>query len=149
MGRDDAALACSDHGALTGLTDDDHTQYVRKTLGGKEVVSTVAAATGATETIDLADGNVFDETLTADCTFTFAGATAGVACSFTLLCGRTARAAGRRRGRARSSGRAAAAPTLDETASTVAVLTFFTLDGGTVWYGFPTGGGRRARPRRR
>jgi hypothetical protein len=33
------------------------------------------------------------------------------------------------------------APTLDETASTLAVLTFFTLDGGTVWYGFPTGGG--------
>ena len=62
----------SDHGALTGLTDDDHTQYVLKRYGGKEVVSTVAA-TGATETIDLANGNVFDETLSADCTFTFAG----------------------------------------------------------------------------
>jgi hypothetical protein len=119
---------------------DPHTQYVLKRYGGKEVVSTVAA-TGATETIDLANGNVFDETLTADCTFTFTGATAGVACSFTLLLGQDGTGGWTTTWPGSVVWAGGTAPTLSETASTVAVLTFFTLDGGTVWYGFPTGGG--------
>jgi hypothetical protein len=135
----------TDHGALTGLTDDDHTQYVLKRYGGKEVVSTVAA-TGATETIDLANGNVFDETLTADCTFTFAGATAGVACSFTLLLRQDGTGGWTTTWPGSVVWAGGSAPTLDETASTLAVLTFVTLDGGTVWYGFPTGGGGGGTP---
>jgi len=129
-----------DHGALTGLADDDHTQYVRKTLGGKEVVSTVAAS-GATETLDLASGNVHDVTLTADCTLTFTGATNGVACSFTLLLRQDGTGGWTTTWPGSVVWAGGTAPTLDETASTTAVLTFFTLDGGTVWYGFPTGGG--------
>jgi hypothetical protein len=130
----------TDHGALTGLADDDHTQYVLKRYGGKEVVSTVAAA-GATETLDLADGNIHDVTLTADCTFTFAGATNGVACSFTLLLRQDGTGGWTTTWPGSVVWAGGTAPTLDETASTVAVLTFFTIDGGTVWYGFPTGGG--------
>jgi hypothetical protein len=44
--------------------------------GAGDILSTVAAS-GAAETIDLADGNVHDVTLTDDCTFTFTGAGRG------------------------------------------------------------------------
>ena len=130
----------TDHGDLTGLADDDHTQYVLKTDGGKEVVSTVAAA-GATETLDLADGNVHDVTLDADCTLTFAGATNGVACSFTLVLRQDGTGGWTTTWPGSVVWAGGSAPTLDETASSVSVLTFFSLDGGTVWYGFSTGGG--------
>ncbi|HUW17391.1 MAG TPA: hypothetical protein VMW94_09965, partial [Actinomycetes bacterium] len=130
----------TDHGGLTGLTDDDHTQYVRKTLGGKEVISTVAAA-GATETLDLAGGNVHDITLDADCTFNFTGATASVACSFTLVLRQDGTGGWTTTWPASIVWAGGTAPVLDTTLSTVSVLTFFTLDGGTVWYGFSTGGG--------
>ena len=59
----------SDHGALSGLLDDDHPQYVLKTDGGNEVANVVAAS-GAAHTFDLATGNHQHVTLTADCTFT-------------------------------------------------------------------------------
>lgn len=114
--------------------------YVSIRDGGKETVSTVAAS-GATETLDLANGNVHDVTLTADCTLTFAGATVGVACSFTLLLRQDGTGGWTTTWPGSVVWAGGTAPTLDETASTVAVLTFFSLDGGTVWYGFPTGGG--------
>ncbi len=43
------------------------------------------AASGSTETLDLATGNVHDVTLTANCTLTLTGATAGVACDMAIL----------------------------------------------------------------
>ena len=116
------------------------TGFVTVNDGGKETVSTVAAS-GATETLDLADGNVHDLTLTADCTLTFAGATAGVGCSFTLLLRQDGTGGWTATWPGSVVWPGGTAPTLDETASTVAILTFFTLDGGTVWYGFPTGSG--------
>ena len=116
------------------------TGFVTNTLGGKEVVNTVAAA-GSTETLDLTDGNVHDVTLTADCTLTFAGATAGVACSFTLLLRQDGTGGWVTTWPGSVIWPGGTAPTLDMTPSTAAVLTFFTLDGGTIWYGFPTGGG--------
>lgn len=116
------------------------TGFVTNTLGGKEVVDTIAAL-GATHTLDLAGGNVFDATLTAACTLTFAGATVGVACSFSLLLRQDGTGGWTTTWPGSVVWADGTAPTLDETLSTVAVLTFFTLDGGTVWYGFPTGGG--------
>jgi hypothetical protein len=51
--------------------------FTRTSLGGQDVVSTVAAA-GTATTLDLTDGNVFDVTLTAGtCAITFAGAVDG------------------------------------------------------------------------
>lgn len=50
--------------------------------GGQETIST-ANATGAT-TLNLANANIFNMTLTGNTTFTFSGATAGKACSFSL-----------------------------------------------------------------
>lgn len=124
-----------DHGAaLTGLTDDDHTQYVLKTLGGKEVVSTVAAS-GSSETLDLADGNVHDVTLTDDCTISLTGATAGVSCFMEIWL------------RQDGSGNrevtwpgsvvwvGGSAPVLQTDPAAVDVVVLQTLDGGTNWLG--------------
>lgn len=122
--------------AITNLTGD----YVSIRDGGMEEVNTVADA-GATETLNLGAGNVHDVTLTEDCTLTFAGATNGVACSFTLVLRQDGTGGWTTTWPGSVVWAGGAAPTLDETASTVAVLTFFTLDGGTVWYGFPSGGG--------
>lgn len=134
-----AGSGLTDHGALTGLGDFDHDQYLRGTDGGGDVLSTVAAS-GSTETLDLADGNVHDVTLTDDCTFTFAAVDATRARSFTLFL---------RQGVGfphlatwpGSVEWAGGAPTLATGSGEVDVLTFVTLDGGTVWYGFATGGG--------
>lgn len=113
--------------------------FVTTSDGGGEVINTVASS-GSTETLDLADGNVHDVTLTANCTFTFAAVDATRARSFTLLL-RQDGTGGRDvtwPGSVVWAG--GSAPTLDTTASTTAVLTFFTLDGGTSWYGFAAGG---------
>lgn len=112
--------------------------YVQPFGGGLEVYETIAAL-GATHTLDLANGNGFDATLTADCTLTFAGATAGTLCSFMLLLRQDGTGGWTMTWPGSVIWAGGTAPTLDTTMSTAAVLTFFTLDGGTTWYGFPTG----------
>lgn len=124
-----------DHGTLTGLDDDDHPQYVRTTLGGKDVLNTVAAA-GATETLDLADGNVHDVTLDANCALTLTGATNGVACSVAILL---------RQGSGAPytvdwSGQdiswvGGSEPDLATAEDEWNLIALLTLDGGTTWFG--------------
>lgn len=100
--------------------------------GGQETVSTLNGI-GVT-TLNLANGNIFNVTLTGNTTFTFSGATAGKACSFSLY--RTQDATGSRTvtwpAGVRWSG---SAPTLTTTANSVDILVFETIDGGTNWYG--------------
>lgn len=103
------------------------------TGGGQETVVVNATATGAT-TLNLANGNVFDVTLTGAVTFTFSGATAGKACAFSLY--RRQDATGSRVVTWPASVKwSGGAPTLTTTANSVDVLVFETLDGGTTWYG--------------
>lgn len=104
----------------------------RANLGGQELVST-ANASGAT-TLNLTNANVFNITLTANSTFTFSGATAGRACSFTLYLRQngtggytTTWPAG-----VRWSG---GSPNLTVSANAIDVLVFETIDGGSTWYG--------------
>lgn len=104
----------------------------RATLGGQEVVST-ANASGAT-TINLANGNVFNITLTANSTFTFSGATAGRACSFALYL-RQNGTGGFTTTWPASVRWSGGAPTLTTTASALDILVFESIDGGTTWYG--------------
>ena len=59
----------TDHGALTGLADDDHPQYLLTTEGEQGKVQ-AHGAMGATETFDPTDGNLHTGTLDANCTFT-------------------------------------------------------------------------------
>ncbi len=83
-------------------------------------------------------GNLHTGTLNANCTFTFAAVTSGKACSFTMLL--TQDATGSRTvtwpGSVVWQG---SAPVLATAAASVDILTFFTLDGGTTWYGFHAG----------
>ena len=95
---------------------------------------------GAAATVDLENGNFYKVTLTANCTFTFSNPPAsGTAGSFTLFLVQDG--TGSRivtwPGTVDWSG--ATAPTLTTTAAAVDVLTFITLDGGTIWNGFVAG----------
>lgn len=108
--------------------------------GGGDLLSTVAAS-GTTETIDLTDGNVHDVTLTANCTFTFNPVSAGRGRSFTLVLRQDGTGSRLATWPGSVVWAGGVAPTLSTAAASVDVFTFFTLDGGTVWYGFSTGGG--------
>lgn len=98
-----------------------------------EVLSTIAASTGAV-TINLANGNVFDVTLTGTTTFTFLNpAASGQSHSFTMIL--------RQGGTVQSVTWPSSVkwpgdtiPTISDINKTV-ILTFVTLNGGTRWYG--------------
>lgn len=107
--------------------------------GGGDVLDTHGAA-GATETIDLADGNVHDVTLDQNASLTFAGATAGKARSFSLFLRQDGTGGWTVTWPGSVVWSGGFAPTLSTDADAVDVLTFITLDGGVIWYGFALGG---------
>ena len=127
------AAAVTDHGALTGLADDDHLQYRRTTGGGKDVISVVAAS-GASQTLDLTSGNVHDVTLTANCTLTLSGATSGVACSMAVLLRQDGTGSRTVTWPASVTWVGGSAPTLQTGANTWDWAYLVTLDGGTTWF---------------
>ena len=105
--------------------------YVTATGGGQETVAT-HGNTGPTETIDLTAGNVHVATQDQTCTYTFTGATASKACSFTLILTSVTGAATWPASVDWADG---TAPTL----TGLSVLTFLTTNAGTTWLGFPAG----------
>lgn len=107
---------------------------VRPSLGGLVTVH-AHGNTGATETIDLANGNYHSATLDANCTFTFTGATNGKECAFTLVLTQDATGSRTVTWPAAVTWPGASAPTLATAASAVDVLVFWTVDGGTLWFG--------------
>ena len=115
------------------------TGYVTNVGGGKEVINTIAAS-GASHTLDLSLGNVQDLTLTASCTLTFSGATAGVFCSFELFLRQDGTGGWATTWPGSVVWPGGSAPTLDTTPSNLTVLAFGSEDGGTTWYGFPSHG---------
>jgi hypothetical protein len=121
------------HGDLLGLTNNDHPQYALTTDGGQDVIN-VVAATGATETLDVTDGNVHDVTLTADCTLTLAGATAGVDCSIGVLLRQGSGAPWEVTWPASVNWVGGSAPVLETTEDAWNWITLETLDGGVVWF---------------
>lgn len=103
-------------------------------------LSTVAAA-GATETLDVSVARTHDVTVDADCTFSFTGAATAEAWFFTLILRQDGTGGWVATWPGAVVWPGGVAPTLDTTASTAEVLTFFTVDGGTTWYGFHAGSG--------
>ena len=98
------------------------------------------ATSGATETLDLESGNVFDLTLSANCTITLSNPPAsGTSGSFTLILRQDGAGSRTVTWPASVDWASATAPTLTTDASAVDVLTFMTVDGGTVWLGFVAG----------
>jgi hypothetical protein len=133
------------HGALTGLAADDHSAYVTVTGGGGETVQAHGSA-GATETINLANGNSHAVTLDADCTFTFSGATNGVECSFTLELTEDGTGGWEPTWPGSVVWPGGDTPAHDTTAGSVSIYVFRSRDGGTTWYGFATGSGGSSDP---
>jgi len=140
-----AQTAITSVGTLTGLTMggtvDAADQIVQKPVL-KDVGETCVAngTSGATDTIDLQDGNVHNVTLTANCTFTFSNPPAsGTSGTFTLFLNQDA--TGSRTvtwpGSVKWAG--GTAPTLTTTASRTDILVFTTIDAGTIWYGAVSG----------
>jgi hypothetical protein len=121
-------------GAITGA-DNTVTAVNLKDYG--EITNAIGATGGGTQDIDLNDGNSVSATVdTSANTFTFSDPTASdELCGFTL----TLTNGGSQTVNWPSSvdWAAATAPTL--TASGVDVLVFYTIDGGTIWYGFLAG----------
>ena len=102
-----------------------------------ETVNAIGGTGGGTQDIDFALGNVVSATVdTSANTFTFSNPSAsGTPCSFTLIL--TNGGSQTVNWPASVDWAGGTAPTL--TASGVDVLTFFTIDGGTIWYGFAGG----------
>lgn len=112
--------------------------FVRGNGGGREQVDTVAAS-GATHTVDLADGNVHDVTLTDDCTLAFTGTVAGRACGFTLILRQDGTGSRTPTLPASVDWAGGTGPTITSAASGVDLFTFLTVDNGTTWLGFVAG----------
>ena len=102
-----------------------------------ETVNAIGATGGGTQDIDITAGNVVTATVdTSTNTFKYSNpSTSGVSCSFTLIL--TNGGSQTVNWPASVDWAAATAPTL--TAAGVDVLTFMTVDGGTIWYGFAGG----------
>lgn len=114
--------------------------YVLATDGGEEVLQSHGAM-GATETVDLADGNYHQGTLDADCTLTFAAVTSGVLCSFVLELTEDGTGGWQPTWPGSVTWIGGTAPTHDDTASSTTLYGFLTTDGGTNWIGYQAGGG--------
>ena len=102
-----------------------------------ESVNAIGSIGGGTQDIDLESGNVVTGTVdTSTTTFTFSNPSAtGKACSFTLILTNGGSQTVNWPGAVDWAG--GTAPTL--TTSGVDVITFTTIDAGTIWYGFAAG----------
>ena len=114
----------------TGLTG----KAALPTGGGVETLNALGSGSG-TRAINLASGNVVSATLTGNVTFTFSGATAGTACSFGLYLTQDATGSRTVTWPASVKWAGGTAPTLSTAASSVDILVFETINGGTTWYG--------------
>ena len=121
-------------GAITGA---DNTVEAVNLKDYGEVTNAIGATGGGTQDIDLNDGNSVSATVdTSTNTFTFSDPTASdELCGFTLTLTNGGSQTVVWPGSVDWA--AATAPTL--TASGVDVLVFYTIDGGTIWYGFLSG----------
>ena len=102
--------------------------------GGVENVWTNATATGSV-TLNLANGNIFNLTLTGNITLAVSGAINGKGCSFTLYL--TQGGSGNYSVTTWPSGTkwSGGAPTLSTAANAVDILVFESIDGGATWFG--------------
>lgn len=162
--------ACNDHTHAHGLLSNDElhmhdaaTEQYDPTESGLVATNTQAALDelaarvspeavvvahgdmGSTETFDLSDGEVHEGTFSADCTFTFAGATSGIKSRLLLILHQPA-----------SGGPYTPTfpssvvwpddtePTWSTAADAVDIIEFISVDGGTTWYGDAGGSGTAA-----
>lgn len=117
-------------------TDMDDNEVAQAELKDYSITLTASGNTGATETLDMTNGNAFSATVNAACTFTFSNPPiSGKLGEFLLIL--TNGGSSVVTWPASVDWPSATAPTL--TAAGVDVLTFITQDAGTTWLGFTSG----------
>lgn len=104
----------------------------------KDYAESYTAANSSTAyTVDITNGNVFEITMTGNCTFTFSNPSAtGKGCSFTMILKQDGTGSRTATWPASVDWSVGGAPTLTTTAAAVDIVTFLTVDAGTRWYGF-------------
>ena len=137
--HDASAISVADTGGNFAGSDVEAVLAELAARGGPDVDLVTVAATGAAETVDVSVARTYDLTLTADCTLTLTGAVTAEAWFVTLLI-RQDGTGGWDVTWPASVEWATAAPTIDPAINALTVVTLGTVDGGTVWLGFPTGG---------
>lgn len=118
---------------ITNLTTD-LSQRVTVANGGGETYFD-AGNSGAAKTLNLANGNVQKLTLTANCTITLTSPATGAMRSLTLLAFQDGTGSWTVTWPGSVSWGAAGAPVLTTTPSKMDIISLFTVDGGTTWYG--------------
>lgn len=131
------AVGTTDQSYIAGSLQVDGASTLKSLREGLQAHS----STGSTETIDLANGTVHSATLDANCTFTFTGTAASVACSFTLVLKQDATGNRTATWPAAVKWANGSPPVLSTAANATDVLTFTTIDNGTTWYGNMAGRG--------
>ena len=128
-------VVTTDGSSVTNFVDKVIQRPVVKDYG--ETVNAIGAIGGGTQDIDLESGNVVTGTVdTSETTFTFSNPpTTGTAGSFTLILTNGGSQTVNWPGAVDWAG--GTAPTL--TTAGIDVITFTTIDGGTIWYGFAAG----------
>lgn len=96
----------------------------------------VVAASGSALTVDVSVADVWDVTLTANCTLSLTGATAGVADTVALLLRQDGTGSRTVTWPGSVTWPAGSAPTLHAGAADVTLVTLTSDDGGTTWIGF-------------
>ncbi len=100
----------------------------------------VIANTGSTYAVNLVNGNIFELTLTDNCTLSFSNApTTGKAGSATLILHQDATGSRTITWPASVTWANSNEPTLSTSPSAVDIVQLFTTDGGTTWRGFLSG----------
>ncbi len=134
---DAASVSVADAGGyFTGT----NVETVLQELGALIEGVTAHGNTGATETFDALTGWHSATLNAATVTASFTGATSGLVAAMVLELAQDATGSRLVTWPASVVWPGGVAPTLSTTAAAVDVLTFFSRDGGTTWYGFATGG---------
>jgi hypothetical protein len=102
----------------------------------RETVSILGTISGATQNLDLSTSNIFDVTLGNDVTFTFTNPpSSGTAINVTVIVRQPAASAGKLATFTNAKYTDGTAPILSTGVNEIDVLTFFTINGGTFWFG--------------
>jgi hypothetical protein len=104
--------------------------------GYTEVVNTIGSVSASTYNIDCSTANIFDITLGANVTFTFTNAPAsGLAQPVTVILRQPAASPGKTATFTNAKYTDGTTPVLSTGANQIDVLTFFSVNGGSFWFG--------------
>ena len=100
----------------------------------------VSAKSGSSYALDLTTGNVFNITLTDNCTFTVTNIPAsGTACSITLILTQDGTGSRSVTWPSNTKWSSGLSPALFTSAAAIDIFQLFSINGGTTWYGFQSG----------